>query len=63
MYTAMLTVANIADGASHDIWSVNVEQQYHEAADPASSNAGTGHLGTGRSAPILPASTPAGTAR
>ena len=30
MYTAMLTVENIADGARHDIWSVNVEAQYHE---------------------------------
>jgi protoporphyrinogen oxidase len=29
MYTAMLTVENIL-GANHDIWSVNVEQEYHE---------------------------------
>ena len=29
MYTAMLTVENIF-GASHDIWSVNVEEEYHE---------------------------------
>ena len=29
MYTAMLTVDNIF-GAAHDIWSVNVEQEYHE---------------------------------
>jgi len=29
MYTAMLTVENIF-GADHDIWSVNVEQEYHE---------------------------------
>jgi protoporphyrinogen oxidase len=29
MYTAMLTVENIF-GAKHDIWSVNVEQEYHE---------------------------------
>jgi protoporphyrinogen oxidase len=41
MYTAMLTVENIF-GAAHDIWSVNVEEEYHEA--------GT----TGRDAPILP---------
>jgi UDP-galactopyranose mutase len=30
MLTAMLTVQNIADGASHDIWEVNVEEDYHE---------------------------------
>ena len=29
MYTAMLTVENIM-GASHDVWSVNVEEEYHE---------------------------------
>jgi len=34
MYTAMLTVENLF-GASHDVWSVNVEEEYHEevAAD------------------------------
>jgi len=30
MFTAMLSVQNILDGAAHDIWSVNVEQEYHE---------------------------------
>jgi protoporphyrinogen oxidase len=30
MFTAMLSVQNIVDGASHDIWAVNVEQEYHE---------------------------------
>jgi protoporphyrinogen oxidase len=29
MFTAMLTVENLF-GASHDIWSVNVEEEYHE---------------------------------
>ena len=29
MYTAMLTVENIL-GADHDIWTVNVEEEYHE---------------------------------
>ncbi|KKL69803.1 hypothetical protein LCGC14_2111230, partial [marine sediment metagenome] len=29
MYTAMLTVENIL-GADHDIWAVNVEDEYHE---------------------------------
>ena len=30
MYTAMLTVENI-HGAHHDIWAVNVEEEYHES--------------------------------
>jgi UDP-galactopyranose mutase len=29
MYTAMLTVENLL-GAQHDIWAVNVEDEYHE---------------------------------
>jgi UDP-galactopyranose mutase len=33
MYTAMLSVENIL-GASHDIWSVNVEEEYHEELSP-----------------------------
>lgn len=33
MFTAMLAVENIADGASHDLWSVNVERVYHEEAE------------------------------
>jgi len=35
MYTAMLSVENIF-GAHHDVWSVNVEEEYHEekAAEP-----------------------------
>jgi len=41
MYTAMLTVENIF-GADYDVWTVNVEEEYHEA--------GT----TGRDAPVLP---------
>ncbi len=38
MYTAMLSVENILDGADHDIWNVNVEAAYHEekkAKEPA----------------------------
>jgi len=51
MYTAMLTVENI-HGADHDIWAVNVEEEYHETdADPAGS---TSDRGTGRDAPVLP---------
>ena len=41
MYTAMLTVENMY-GADHDIWSVNVEEEYHEAGS------------SGRDAPVLP---------
>ncbi len=44
MYTAMLAVENIF-GADHDLWAVNVEEEYHENG-PAPS--------TGRDAPILP---------
>jgi protoporphyrinogen oxidase len=56
MYTAMLTVENILGDAGHDIWAVNVEDEYHEEAaagsvTPGSASAGGG---TGRDAPILP---------
>ncbi|MEI8126223.1 MAG: NAD(P)/FAD-dependent oxidoreductase [Actinomycetota bacterium] len=44
MMTALLTVDNIY-GAQHDIWAVNVEEEYHETS---------GSSGTGRDAPILP---------
>jgi protoporphyrinogen oxidase len=43
MFTAMLTVENIL-GANHDIWSVNVEEEYHEEVS----------TGTGRDAPEIP---------
>jgi len=32
MYTAMLSVENIF-GADHDVWSVNVEEEYHEEVE------------------------------
>jgi protoporphyrinogen oxidase len=44
MFTAMLTVDNLY-GAHHDIWAVNVEEEYHEQSKGE---------GTGRDAPILP---------
>ncbi len=50
MYTAMLTVENI-HGSHHDIWAVNVEEEYHETSD---GRAGPGSKGTGRDAPIIP---------
>jgi protoporphyrinogen oxidase len=54
MYTAMLTVENI-HGADNDIWSVNVEEEYHEEkrTDPAETPDDVGG-GTGRDAPVLP---------
>jgi protoporphyrinogen oxidase len=52
MYTAMLTVENIL-GADHDIWQVNVEEDYHEtSSSPTRTTSPEG--GTGRSAPITP---------
>ncbi|MFF0251554.1 NAD(P)/FAD-dependent oxidoreductase [Micromonospora zamorensis] len=49
MLTAMLTAENIATGSTHDVWSVNVEQDYHEE-----SSGGDGRRGTGRDAPVVP---------
>jgi protoporphyrinogen oxidase len=49
MYTAMLSVENIY-GAEHDVWSVNVEDEYHEEKVATSRNGGR----TGRDAPVLP---------
>ena len=51
MYTAMLTVENIANGASYDVWEVNVEEEYHEETAPARS---ASTAGTGRDAPMIP---------
>ncbi|HEY5334610.1 MAG TPA: NAD(P)/FAD-dependent oxidoreductase [Mycobacteriales bacterium] len=31
MLTALLTAENIVDGTTHDVWAVNVEEDYHEA--------------------------------
>ena len=52
MYTAMLTVENIVAGSTHDVWSVNVEAEYHEE------DANGGRGGTGRDAPVLPSRAP-----
>jgi hypothetical protein len=51
MLTAMLTVENIATGTQHDVWAVNVDEDYHEGG-PAGE--GAAEHGTGRSAPVLP---------
>jgi protoporphyrinogen oxidase len=58
MLTAMLAVENITTGARHDVWTVNVEEDYHETASATSDAAvypsptATGR--TGRDAPVLP---------
>jgi len=54
MYTAMLTAENIATGTTHDVWSVNVEEEYHEEASPTDGDATRGTRGTGRDAPVIP---------
>jgi protoporphyrinogen oxidase len=50
MVTAELTVDNLF-GARHDVWAVNVEEEYHEEV---TSSADAGPSGTGRSAPVFP---------
>ncbi|MCB0951248.1 MAG: FAD-dependent oxidoreductase [Microthrixaceae bacterium] len=57
MLTAMLTVQNITEGTSHDIWSVNVEADYHETDSSPEAWVGTaeGSGGSGRDAPVVPA--------
>ena len=49
MLTAMLVVENIVDGAHHDVWAVNVEEDYHEETETATEP----ERGTGRAAPVL----------
>ena len=54
MYTAMLTVENI-HGAHHDIWAVNVEEEYHEEMDVRiGAEPVVAVQSSGRDAPILP---------
>jgi len=56
MFTAMLTAENIATGSKHDVWSVNVEEEYHEEASSDSSSlvgSQRGTTGTGRDAPVI----------
>ncbi len=45
MVTALDAVENILDDADHDVWAVNVEEDYHEEKKGD---------GTGRDAPVLP---------
>jgi protoporphyrinogen oxidase len=51
MLTAMLSVDNLLHGAGHDVWSVNVEEDYHEEDSSASRRDAAA---TGRDAPVLP---------
>lgn len=55
MFTAMLTVENITTGTHHDVWEVNVEEEYHEEAAAAKPSADrpAGSHGTGRDAPVI----------
>jgi protoporphyrinogen oxidase len=54
MYTAMLTAENIARGTQHDVWSVNVEEEYHEEGAKTGDDSRRGARGTGRDAPVIP---------
>ncbi len=55
MLTAMLTVENITTGSELDIWSVNVEADYHETDEDPATWVGTADEGaTGRDAPVVP---------
>jgi hypothetical protein len=47
----MLTAENIATGTKHDVWSVNVEEVYHEEAKKT--EAPGPQRGTGRDAPVI----------
>ncbi len=53
MMTALLTAQNILGATPpHDVWSVNVEEDYHEEQRTPKSSTG----GTGRDAPVIPRS-------
>ena len=54
MFTAMLTVENITTGTTHDVWEVNVEEDYHEEVVGQGRRPTAGRrLGTGRDAPVI----------
>jgi hypothetical protein len=49
-----LTVENILAEAGHDIWAVNVEEEYHEEAlAPADGEREPAASRTGRDAPVV----------
>lgn len=47
MLTAMLTADNISLGSTHDVWDVNVDDDYHEEKSVGVTQ------GTGRAAPVI----------
>ena len=51
MLTALLSVDNLLHGATHDVWAVNVEEDYHEEHSDARTR---DDAATGRSAPVVP---------
>jgi protoporphyrinogen oxidase len=51
MMTALLTAENIRTGSTHDVWAVNVEEEYHEEGGDADKRT---PKGTGRDAPMMP---------
>ncbi len=57
MFTAMLTVENITTGTHHDVWEVNVEEEYHEEGPKEPVERLPGAHGTGRDAPVIPRAT------
>ena len=63
MLTALLSVENILDDAGHDVWVVNVDEDYHEeqtrTTRSGSGRPGAGYGSTGRDAPILSRREPA----
>jgi protoporphyrinogen oxidase len=55
MLTAMLTAENITAGRRvHDVWSVNVEEDYHEEQRTPLQPYPGERAGTGRDAPVIP---------
>lgn len=52
MLTALLTSENIRTGTTHDVWAVNVEEEYHE--ETSTDTPRTTPQGTGRDAPLMP---------
>jgi hypothetical protein len=55
MLTALLSVENILDDSGHDVWSVNVDEDYHEEQTSTKrSGTGASYGSTGRDAPVLP---------
>ncbi len=53
MLTAMFAAENILFDAGHDLWSVNVEEDYHEEVGGEDKPQPARVAGTGRAAPVL----------